>query len=324
MKFLYGYGGIHYIDISSIVFKKCLKDNGIFVPSGDGNRAELIGWDPYPNILKHIVVVDHNNERYIYESTKEIDIKFRSISSQLINEKNPKIWWNSVGKFIKDPVDRLNRLQKKINLKHIRNGGFEAEYPEQLMCMRNVKENDRVLEIGGNMGRTAHIIHTIINNPKNHIVMECNKETAQQLRENLDMNGYTDLRIETAALSKTKLYNSYKWGGPKPVEESEVTSDMVVQPTISYSELCEKYDIDFDVIVADCEGSLFYILLEDPNILDNIHTIVIENDYNDMNHKLAVDVILKQKGFSLVYQEKGVPDATWSVCYEIFYEVWKK
>jgi FkbM family methyltransferase len=322
MKFLYGYGGIHYIDISSIIFKECIKDDGIFVPSGDVNRSKIIGWDPYPNILKHIIVVDHNSEHHIYEATKEIDIKFKSISNQLNNEKNPKIWWNSIGKFIEDPVDRLNKLQKKFNLKYINWGGFEYEYPEQLMCISNIKENDKVLEIGGNIGRTAHIIHTIVNNPKNHIVMECDLEMARQLRHNLDMNTYTDLRIETDALSKTKLYNLN--GCPRPIDECKVTSDIKVQPTISYSEICTKYDVDFNVLVADCEGSLYYILLEDPDMLNNMHTVIMENDYTDMNHKIAVDLILRKKGFSLVYQEKGVPDASWSVCYHIFYEVWKK
>jgi len=37
-----------------------------------------------------------------------------------------------------------------------------------------------------------------------------------------------------------------------------------------------------------------------------------------------VDIVLKNKGFKLAYQQKGVPDASWSVCYDIFYEVWKK
>jgi len=86
MKFLYGYEEPYYIDISFIIFKKCFKDDGIFVPSGDGNRVELIGWDPYPNILKHILVIDNNNNRYIYDSKREIDIKFGSISSQLSNK----------------------------------------------------------------------------------------------------------------------------------------------------------------------------------------------------------------------------------------------
>jgi FkbM family methyltransferase len=190
------------------------------------------------------------------------------------------------------------------------------------MCIRYVNENDRVLEIGGNIGRTSHVIQTILKNPLNHIVMEIDVELAQKLRENLDLNTFTHLRIETAALSKSKVYNT--GGTPRPVDEDKVTPDMKEQPTISYSEICKKYDVNFNVLVADCEGSLYYIFKEDPDMLDNIHTVIMENDYTELEHKQVVDSILKSKGFNRVYQEKGVPWASWSCCYEYFYEVWRK
>jgi len=322
MKFFYGYDNEHYINITADVLNKCLKDNGIFIPAGDGARCDIVGFDPYPNILKHIMVIDNNNRRHIYTASKAIAIEFPVISKQLTDAENPKIWWNAVGKFIQDPVERLEALQKHINLKHIKHGGFEFEYPEQLMCMRNIREDSKVLEIGGNIGRTAHIIHTIVNNPKHHVVMECDLNTAQELRENLDMNGYTALQIETAALSKTPLWLVN--GSPRPFAENEVPPGAQKMPTISYSEICQKYEVDFDVLVADCEGSLFYIFKEDPDMLNRIHTIIMENDYTDLDHKQMVDSILKMKGFQMVYQEKGVPWASWSCCFDYFYEVWKK
>ena len=322
MKFLYGYDN-NYIDITEKVIKKCFTSNGINIPSGELARCNILGYDPYPNILKHIIIIDNFNNKYEYSYNREINISFNSLTDTLIKNSNPKIWWNEIGKKIQDPVERLNELHKHINLHYIdMGGGFELEYPEQLMCMRNINENDKVLEIGGNIGRTSHIIHTILNNPKHHIVMEINTEIAKKLRYNLDLNGYNNLQIETAALSKTKLYNI--GGNPRPIDDNKVTSDMIPIPTISYSELCKKYNIDFNIIVADCEGSLFYIFKEDPDMLNNIHTIIMENDYFDIEHKQVVDTILKLKGFKLVYQEKGVPWASWSCCYEYFYEVWKK
>lgn len=317
MKFFYGLND-HYINITADIFNKCFKDNGIFIPAGDGARCELIGFDPYPYVLKHIMVMDHNGKRHIYHATKAVVIQFPSVSKQLTDAENPKLWWNAIGKHIQDPIQRLNALQKHINLKHVKHGGFEFEYPEQLMCMRHIREDSKVLEIGGNIGRTAHIIHTIINNPKHHIVMECDLDTARELRENLDMNGYTELQIETAALSKVPLW--LVGGCPRP----EPQPGAQPMPTISYSEICQKYGVDFDVLVADCEGSLFYIFKEDPDMLNGIHTIITENDYTDMDHKQMVDSIMKMKGFTCVYQEKGVPWASWSCCFDYFYEVWKK
>jgi FkbM family methyltransferase len=323
MEVYYGYDDSHYINITKEVFAKCFKDNGIYIPAGDGPRCDIIGFDPYPNILKHILIIDSNKQKHIYTFTKEVHIKFEPINQQLSNAKNPKIWWKNVGKFIQDPVARLNALQKQFNLQFTGWGGFEFEYPEQLMAMRFLNENSKVLEIGGNIGRTAHIIHTILNNPLHHVIMECDVATAKQLRYNLDMNTYTEARIETAALSKTNLYMD-GGHGPRPIEDFKDTENPVEVPTISYSQICKKYGVNFDTLVADCEGSLFYIFKEDPDMLNNINLVIMENDYTDLDHKQMVDAILTIKGFKCIYREKGVPWASWSCCYEYFYEVWSK
>jgi len=323
MKIFYGHGEGNYLDITKEVFQKCLIDDGIYILANDAARCNIIGYDPYPNILKHILIVDHFNNKYIYSATKEVIIKFESISQQLTNDKSPKKWWNTVGKFISDPKEKLNSLQKHLNLYHTGWGGFEYEYPEQLMAMTNVNENSKVLEIGGNVGRVSHIIQTVLNNGKNHVVMECDNDMANKLRFNLSTNGFNDIHIETNCLSKTKLYMD-GGHGPRPLDDFKETENPVEVPTISYSDICKKYNIDFDILVADCEGSLYYIFKEDPDMLNNIHTVVMENDYTDVTHKQTVDAILKIKGFKMVYQEKGVPWASWSCCYEYFYEVWKK
>ena len=324
MKVYYGYDNDHYLDVTQTILNKCMNDNGIFIPSGDGNRCDIIGNDPYPNILKHILIVDNNNNKYIYNSTKEIRIEFPSIDKQLLDAKNPKNWWNAIGKYIMDPVVRLNTLQKRLNLNFLSfgMGGFELEYPEQLMCMRFLEENNKVLEIGGNIGRTAHIIQTILNNPLNHVIMECDKDTATRLRYNLDLNTYTQVPIETSPLSKSRMYMI---GANNPRElEGELPEGAVEVPTISYSALCTKYNINFDTLVADCEGGLYYMFKEDPDMLNNIQRVIMENDYYEITHKQTVDAILTMKGFKCIYREKGVPWASWSCCYEYFYEVWSK
>jgi FkbM family methyltransferase len=323
MKFYYGYDDEHYVDITTDIFSKCLKDDGIYIPAGDGERVNIIGFDPYPNILKHIMILDDKGNKYIYTSAKEVTIYFPSISAQLLDTQSPKKWWNLVGKNIEDPIERLNRLQKRLNLHHISfGGGFEMEYPEQLMIMKYVTENDRVLEIGGNIGRTSHIIQTILNNPRNHVIMECDIETAIKLQYNLNQNKYTEVSIETNALSKNRMY--LKGGVPRPFEGDVLPEGGIEIPTISYTDICSKYDVDFNVLVADCEGALYYIFNEDPNMLDRIDTVIMENDYTDITHKKSVDNILRSKGFRCVYRERGVPWASWSCCFDYFYEVWKK
>lgn len=323
MKFYYGYDDSHYVNITADIFSKCFKDDGIYIPAGDGERVDIIGFDPYPNILKHIMILDDKSDKHIFTYNKDVVIRFPSISTQLRDLQNPKIWWNSIGKYIEDPSERLNALHKHLTLHYTSFGeGLELEYPEQLMIMKYLKEDDKVLEIGGNIGRTSHIIQTILNNPYNHIIMECKEETAKKLRYNLDHNSYTQARIETAALSKNPL--CFIDGLPRPYIDGTLSDDIIKVPSISYSAICEKYGVDFDVLVADCEGSLYYIFGEDPDILDRIHTVVMENDYTDITHKKAVDTVLRSKGFRCVYRERSVPWASWSCCFDYFYEVWKK
>jgi len=57
-----------------------------------------------------------------------------------------------------------------------------------------------------------------------------------------------------------------------------------------------------------------------PEILTNINLIIMENDYKNIDHKICVNNILKQNGFSRCYVEKG----GWGPCYNVFFEVWKK
>ena len=64
MKFLYGYDADHYIDITSMVFQHCFSDSCIMIPGNDNLRANIFG-DPFPNILKHIII-DENNTKYTY------------------------------------------------------------------------------------------------------------------------------------------------------------------------------------------------------------------------------------------------------------------
>ena len=55
-------------------------------------------------------------------------------------------------------------------------------------------------------------------------------------------------------------------------------------------------------------------------ILDNINTIIMENDYKDILHKEYIDKVLKSSKFTCVYTEAG----GWGCCYNNFFEVWKR
>ena len=89
---------------------------------------------------------------------------------------------------------------------------------------------------------------------------------------------------------------------------------------ISLDYLRLKYLIKFDTLVLDCEGAFYYILMDMPEILENINLIIMENDYNNIQHKYFIDDVLIKNNYIRDYVESG----GWGCCYDFFYEVWKK
>ena len=53
--------------------------------------------------------------------------------------------------------------------------------PEQLMACQFIREDDRVLEFGGSLGRNSCVINTILEDKTNHVVVEPSLQEANQL-----------------------------------------------------------------------------------------------------------------------------------------------
>lgn len=207
-------------------------------------------------------------------------------------------------------INKLNYLHSKLKIEY---GSFDDEVPEQKMSIRYLKGNEKVLEIGGNIGRNSLIISSLLKNSNNLITLECNKEIYEQLIKNRDLNNL-NFNIENSALSKRKIIQK---------EWDTIPSEILLPGyewvnTITFDELQKKYNIEFDTLVLDCEGAFYYILQDFPEILNNIKLIIMENDYHNINHKIYIDEILKNNNFYISYSEKG----GWNPCYDNFFETW--
>lgn len=313
MKFYYGYDNDHYVNVTDKVFEKFLFDLGIFIPSGDENRAAIFG-DPYPGHLKHVLIVDSFGIMHKFHHTKDISIHISSISKQLTLINSPKEWYTSVGKNIENIEDRLQQLHKHIECNY---GNMCDEYPEQLLAMKFIKPESKVLEIGGNIGRNTIVIGTILNNPKNMVTLESDPNNAKMLVDNLKTN-HIESNVESAALSQHRLIQ--KGWITQPLFDNTIPEGWSEISTITFDDLNKKYNIQFDTLVADCEGALFHILKDDPSVLTNINLVIIENDFQDITEKEFVNQVFEMHGLKCVYAESG----GWGPCYNFFYEVWKK
>lgn len=299
------------IDVTEIANTLMKRENYIKIPNTEASRERYFT-DPLEGTLKSIFITK-NDITTKYDETMVIFINCTNFDVESYTYENIPMHFKLI---FKDLINynsiktRLNEIHSTLTLAF---GNFYEEYPEQLMVCRYLNGNENVLEIGGNIGRNSCIISSIVGD--NLVTLESDLTIANQLRENRDSN-HLSFHIENSALSNRKLIQ-HSW--------NTIPSDTLLEGyncvnTITYSELLMKYDIDFDTLVLDCEGAFYYILMDMPEILNNIQLIIMENDYTDLSHKIFIDDILTKNNFAKHYVESG----GWGACENFFFEVWKK
>ena len=284
------------IDVTDICNKKLIINNIITIPPGDGNRAYYFT-DPLVGTLKNIIIENNDiiTEYDVFTQIRinTLDDTITTINDNIINNK-------------------ISEIHSKLKIKY---GSFNDELPEQKMVVRYLTGNEKVLEIGGNIGRNSLVIAFILGNKNNFVTLESDLNIAEQLIENRDLNNF-NFNIECSALSNRKLIQK----GWDTIPSDILLNDYKWVNIINLENLKRKYNIEFDTLVLDCEGAFYYILMDMPEILNNINLIIMENDYWDITHKNYIDNILTKNNFNRDYVESG----GWGPCYNNFFEVWKK
>ena len=297
MKIMYGTINRN-IDVTEICLTKLLNNNIITIPSRESTRTSIFT-DPQVGVLKKILILIDNSLTQ-YEHFYTIKINIIDYTIKIIND-------NEIN-------DKTFDIQQKLKINY---GTFNEELPEQRMVVRYFTGNEKVLEIGGNIGRNSLIISYILNqnNNNNFVTLETDEQIAEQLRQNKELNNL-NFHIENSALSKRKLIQL----GINTIESDTILEGYKSVKTITLDQLYSKYNINFVTLILDCEGAFYYILIDIPELLDNINLIIMENDYWDISKKEYIDSILIKNNFYRDYIETG----GWGPCYNNFYEVWIK
>ena len=144
IKIYYGSNN-HVIDVTSICLSKLKYNNIITIPSSDENRSFYFTDPIFGKSKKIFIIIDENVNEYDYFYTIKINTIDNTITT--INEI--------------DIIDKITNIQSKLNIKY---GTFYDELPEQKMVVRYLNGNEKVLEIGGNIGRNSLIISSILGN----------------------------------------------------------------------------------------------------------------------------------------------------------------
>ena len=303
-----------YIDITTIVLNFIFDQENpsrVFnFPIRDHDRAVLFG-DPAIGKDKHILI---KNELISIRIPLGIEFLLNSSAFEDINELqlcNDKKWFI---KYENNPKETLDNIHKNINLKF---GDVKREYPEQLLSVEFISPNSKVLELGANIGRNSFCIATMLESFKNLVSLEPNTEIFNNLKINMNINGYK-FNAENLAISEKRLIQK----GWHTIPSEIVLDGYTPVKITSINYLQEKYNIQFDTLVADCEGALYYILCDTPEFLDNFNLLIIENDYPIKIHRNEVEKIILKSGFKKIKQVKGGEGSPHFS--DSFLEVWKK
>lgn len=302
MQFLYGIDG-NYVDVTYKVFKTCYNQGIFYIPIDDNERAYLFG-DHLYGVKKELLC----------NGTPCRVREIMTMEDQNWNPTRPTLDFRN-----KEGKEKLEMIHRHVLFF---GGRVRDEYPEQLLAVRYIQENDVVLELGANIGRNTLTISSLLSDSRNLVTLETDPSTCKVLQYNRDMNDFS-FHIENSALSKRPLVQQ-GWE-TKPSDGNNADADGaqakgVAVNTISWTQLQEKYKLAFSVLVADCEGALYYILQDEPNLLDKMRLVIMENDYHDINHKVFVDKVMMEKGFRCIHNEMG----GWGCCKEFFFQAWSK
>jgi hypothetical protein len=176
-----------------------------------------------------------------------------------------------------------------------------TERTEQNMAYEFIEPNDIVLELGGRYGTVSNSINNKLNNKTNHVVVEPDSLVIPALTKNRQNYQYY---IENSYISNKNKKITGESYGKMMIDSDESTNKM------TYDEFKTKYPLQFNVLVADCEGCICEFLDIMGDDINKINKIFFEADqphmcdYNEVIKKLnalGFKEKTNQNGFHYLY-----------------------
>ena len=195
---------------------------------------------------------------------------------------------NQEGQIFIFPSDFQNENGAQINT-----NCFELQ--EQQLAKEYIQENDVVLELGARYGSVSCAINSKLNCKTNQVSVEPDDRVWNALERNKKVNN-ADFHIVKGFISNkklglTELDNWIGYGTTSIVDENSKI------PSFTLKEISEKYNLNFNVLVADCEGFLETFFDENPTFYDNLRLVIFEADCIEKCNYKKIKSTLRMKGF---------------------------
>ena len=156
-----------------------------------------------------------------------------------------------------DKIPYYDENNKRINNKH-------HERFEQWTTNERITPDDVGLELGGRYGITACVINNKLENPKNHVVFEPDKNVIKSLIKNRKTHK-SKFTIFNGIISETPKKINYN--GFATTTERTTLNDKNKITSWTLDEIMKLTKLNFNVLVADCEGCLCDFFNENINYI---------------------------------------------------------
>jgi 16S rRNA A1518/A1519 N6-dimethyltransferase RsmA/KsgA/DIM1 with predicted DNA glycosylase/AP lyase activity len=188
----------------------------------------------------------------------------------------------------------------------------------QIECIKFIEKNDIVLEIGGRYGIVSFVINNLLDNKKNHVVIEPddNVITALKINKKAHDNEY---HILNSYISNNKK-KIYKWGQGTFLfhKKSDVVNKFehgyidIPEKQVNYFDIKKKYNLEFNTIILDCNGCIQDVIDNIGDDIVNIEKIICYKDYPWLSNYVKInkylidhDFLLANDGQTKVYLKKN-------------------
>ena len=202
--------------------------------------------------------------------------------------------------FITEDIDNYKYYNEKNELINHK----ELERDEQEQAYKYIEPNDVVLELGGRYGTVSAVINYKLENKKNHVVVEPDENIVPALIKNRDLNNssYYILSKVISNSNKKKIESGYSTHYVDS-NYNEKTNNI-----ISYEDFKKQFPLDFNVIVADCEGCLAEFIKMMGDDFYKINKVIFEADMAQLCNYDEIIQILLNNGFTLIEKKFNIVD----------------
>jgi len=198
-----------------------------------------------------------------------------------------------------------------------------VEEGTRFIINKYIKPDFKVLELGARYGTVSVCLDYLLDEPKKQLLCVDPDSTIKNcLEKNKNINNCS-FNIFNGAISKKDLYVCYN--GCCWETKTYTTPPIGLKSekifTLSIEEIHKLYNINFNCLIADCEGFLLEFIKENEDFFDNLICVIYEEDCT-INHPInntyinydEIENFLINKGFKLDYVYKdsiGLNNKIW-------------